>query len=196
MNPARKVMLAVCALAASHAVLPNAALAQSADRVARQAAGLERIAGALGDWQSAPLRWDEKRGDWALASANAAVLRISFHRMGHGKAYRLTLDSPAYKVDGFLTYDVWTDRYVLVSLDDVIGQIDVQQGRFTDGQLVLDNLKADTTYEARSSTLHTRVALQFADAALVAIQVDSSPDRGQTWRPTSLYRVERTAPAD
>jgi hypothetical protein len=146
-----------------------------------------------GEWRTTSLRWDKKTNAWLDAPPESAIGEVSFHRMEHGKAFRLTFKSPAYKVDGFLSYDVWNDRYVLVSIDNQIGQIDVQQGSFAGDRLILDNLKADTTYKARSLPTHTRLELRFDASQLSEIQVDSSQDQGKTWQHTSLFRVRQAA---
>lgn len=191
----RKLALIAVAFVSCLHFLPSMAIAQAGDLPARQSTGLKRISGVEGDWRTTSLRWDRLANTWVDAPPESAIGEISFHRMDHGKAFRLAFNSPAYKVDGFLSYDVWNDRYVLVSIDNQIGQIDVQQGGFDGDRLILDNLKADTTYKVRSLTTHTRLELYFEAGNLSVIQVDSSQDQGKTWQHTSLFRVQRTAAA-
>lgn len=196
MMTVRKLALISAAFVACLLLMPGTAIAQAGDLATRQSAGLERIAGVAGEWRTTSLRWDKQANAWFDAPPDTAIGEVSFHRMEHGKAFRLIFNSPAYKVDGFLSYDVWTERYVLVSIDNQIGQIDVQQGRFSGDRLVLDNLKADTTYQVRSLPTHTRLELRFDAGNLSEIQVESSQDRGKTWQHASLFRVRRTAAAE
>ena len=179
-------LLGVCLPAMSSPVI-----AQTADLAARQAAGLERVSGAAGDWRMVKFEWDKQRNDWATTPAELDAGKISFRRMDHGKAFRVAMQSTQYSIEGYLSFDVWTDRFALVSIDNQIGQIDVQQGVFVGERLVLDNLKADTIYKRRSLPINTRLELHFEGGQLRAIRIDSSQDQGQSWEPTSLFRVER-----
>lgn len=160
------------------------------DLQSRQAVGLSRISGVEGSWAGTNLRWDEKAGRWAAPASTPQISTIRISAMEHGRAYRLHLKSPAYEVDGYLTYDVWNDRYVLASIDDFIGQIDLQQGRFSGEQLILDNLKADTVYAPQGKATNTRVAFRFDHGRLKEIQIDSSDNGGAQWRPTQLVQIK------
>ena len=170
--------------------LPNMATAQTAEMVARQTAGLDQVSGVAGDWQLSRFTWDEQRNDWSAAPAEADAGSVSFHLMGHGKAFRVTIRSRQYQLEGYLSFDVWTERHVLAVIDDRIGQLDVAQGVFVGTQLTLDNLKADTIYKRYSKPINTRTIMQFDGGKLKAFQVFSSQDHGRTWTPTSLFRLQ------
>lgn len=166
MTALRKIGLLSTALVASLQLMPRPANAQTRDLAARQATGLERIAGVLDNWQT-KFRRDGQRNGWTDVRPPAAAGETSFSRMDHGQAPRLTFILPEYKVDGFLSYNVWNDRYMLASIYDQIGQIDLQQGQFAGDRLILDKLKTDTTYQVRSSPTDTRLELHFAAARIV-----------------------------
>lgn len=165
--------------------------AQTTDAIemqSRHSAGLARIAGVVGQWTGNNLRWDAKAQKWAAPTPQLSDIRFS--KMDHERAFRLFLKSPAYQVDGYLAYDVWNDRYSLVSIDDFIGQVDLQQGQFSGDQLILDNLKADTVYQAKSLAVNTRITIRFVDHRPSEIQIDSSQDHGKVWRPTQLIQLK------
>lgn len=183
-------LLGVCLPAMS-----SPAISQNADVAARQAAGLERVSEAAGEWKMARFHWDRQKNDWAAAPAEPDAGKISFRRMDHGKAFRVAMESTQYSIEGYFTFDVWTERFVLVSIDNQIGQIDVQQGVFVGERLVLDNLRADTVYKRGSLPIYTRLELHFEGGQLRTIRIDSSQDQGQSWKPTSLVRVERIVAA-
>lgn len=177
--------LTACAMLGS-----SAAIAQQKDIAALQSAGLQRVIGLVGNWQLSRFQWDAQRNEWSSTPAEIDAGSISFRRMDHGKAFRIGINTPQYQLEGYFSFDVRTERYVLAVIDDRIGQLDFQQGMFSGDRLTLDNLKADTFYRRSSLPTHTRTTLQFSSGKLKAFLVEYSEDHGQSWKRNSLFHIQ------
>src|SRR5262249_48952547 len=103
------------------------------------AAELAPFAALVGRFNVALEQYRPKRKEWVPCP----VVRSEISREFDGRYLRWRIDvtpppgehGEPFRVDFLFSWDVWLKTYRIVALDDVVGLLDVYDGRFVDGVL-------------------------------------------------------------
>ena len=148
------------------------------------AAAMTLLDDMRGDWKTTvKIRTDA--GEWRIQSVN--LVRISSHLNGllltEEEIERIEGDqsSPQLKID--LTFDQYRDVYRVSAIDSGWGIMDIYEGTLENGELVLTNLRADTSFPLDDGgALHFQLRIPVAGDEKVML-VNMSSDGGASWRP-------------
>lgn len=164
---------------------------------ATQNAGLAKYKQAMakldflvGEWQPEATAFNPATGQWEakeLKSKYGSSVRVSSMEMTRG--LYITIPGETQYM-GALSYDVFQDSFRMVLNDSAMGLLDVYEGQFKNGALVMTNLKSGTFFTNQGQKLHGRLKFKPAAGSGWSLVVEMSADQGQNW--FEAYRLNTT----
>ena len=99
---------------------------------------------------------------------------------------------PPMRFQGIYSYDQFKDAYRVIYTDDNTGLLDVYEGSFVDGHLVVSNQSGGTYWKNGDQRFFGRVIFTFLPPDRFDVVFESSRDEGKSWLPASRtehYRI-------
>lgn len=143
---------------------------------------MERLAPLIGEWDMTVFTTSDDGRNWEATPAQAVNLGF-VHKGLAIEEIPQSLDGPGFHMRTYLTYDQYREVYRKAALDDVWGILDLYEGRFEDGRLVMTNLESGTFFPLENGRWRGfRLTLELnADSRWM--WVDKTDDEGRSWQP-------------
>jgi uncharacterized protein DUF1579 len=170
----------------------TAALADDVPKTAKApAAAMAKLDALQGSWK-ATTQTIQDDGAWQEQSVNLVAIEKSFHGLllTESETKRVSGDaaSPRLKID--YTYDQYRNVYRISIVDNSWGIMDVYEGDFEDGALILTNIRSGTSFPIENGPeLFFRMNMPVSGDKRV-LDINLTTDEGETWQP--FYRVTYT----
>lgn len=143
----------------------------------------DQLRSMTGDWMLAFKMTEDDGATWTELKPSAATVTTILG----GKMVRenVVLDfGNGYQMVGDVTisYDPFRGVYRASWSDSSVGLLDVYEGKMIDGKIVMDNLRAGTTWNAANgSRLNFRISWGFESEQERSYVIEMSDDLGKTW---------------
>lgn len=166
--------------------------------------GFAKIEFLRGDWQAKtfqPKRGKDGKIEWLPFEDSTRRFTAVFDGAAlidaEGPDTAAREDRPL-RFQGMYSYDQFQDKYRVIYTDDNTGLLDVYEGRFADGKLVVSNVEGGTYWMKGDQKFQARVIFTLMPPDRFDIQYEATKDQGKTWLPASRtehYRIHSPAPA-
>ena len=144
------------------------------------------------------------KGDWVLSTAysqdggstwqNMPENLVTYTSIQKGMAIRETVSDPT--IAGFhseltFSFDQYRNHYRLSLLDDTWGVMDMYEGEIEGDQLVMTNLRSDTSFPiGNGQSLHFKLSAALEGDTRVT-DILASTDKGNSWFPYLRFTYMR-----
>ena len=177
----------------------SAAARKSTEYTDAYVAGFQKIDFLVGEWlakNAVPQRGE----DGALVWLEVDSSRRSFRRVFDGAAIvdveggdESAFAGRPMRFQGMYSYDQFQNEYRIVYTDDNTGLLDVYEGTFRNGSLVVNNVAGGTFWETDGVKQNGQVIYTYVSPTRFDLVFEQSVDGGKTWVPafrTAYHRLQ------
>jgi len=140
-----------------------------------------------GDWDVAMEVWS-RRNTWFKVGETTSEIRYLANNLIQEKI-DVDLSFSILKISNF-TYDESAKVYKVYIFNDFYSVIDVFEGKFTDGDLVIDDLK-QCSDESDNTKTNTQYIIHFIDENSFSVETKVSNNKGENWYQTEKLTYTR-----
>ncbi|HAF29780.1 MAG TPA: hypothetical protein DCG75_12110 [Bacteroidales bacterium] len=146
---------------------------------------IEKLEFMSGEWDVKVDVWSGRRGDWFnVGSTSSKIDFEAVNRLRENISYEVTF--PMTKILNY-TYSLSTGRYKLAVFNDLYSEIDIFEGDFNNGELILDNTNVNFGSTAKEDSQKTQYTISKADDGSFSIVEKVSTDDGKSWNPAEKF---------
>lgn len=126
---------------------------------------------------------------WIAGETTSTIRSVHHGHLLSEEIFYVAAGSPRH-VRRWYSHDRFRDVYRVTYFDSLTSHVNVLEGRFEDGRLVVTNLDSGTTWTSRGQTVHNRQVLYDIEPDAFKVDWDISIDGGKTWmtRAQLVYR--------
>ena len=110
-----------------------------------------------------------------------STIRADFQRALLEEDISLVASDLPLRVKRLFTYDRFRDVYRVAHFDSSTAHLDVLEGTFEDGRLVVSDVPTGTTWKTYRAVNHTRLVYYDLRESGFKLDLEISRDGGQTW---------------
>lgn len=141
-----------------------------------------------GDWDVKVNVWSARRNDWFNIGSSSSTIEFASKNMlkeniSYEQSFAIT------KIASY-TYSQSTGKYRLAVFNDLYSEIDVYEGSFKDGELILDNSNISFGKE-KEGEQKIQYIISPAEDGSFSIIMKNSTDGGVTWNPNEKFTYTR-----
>jgi len=141
-----------------------------------------------GDWDVAMEVWS-RRNTWFKVGETTSEIRYLANNLIQEKI-DVDLSFSILKISNF-TYDESAKVYKVYIFNDFYSVIDVFEGTFTEGDLIINDLKQCSGDEAGKTKTNTQYIIHFIDENSFSVETKISNDKGKNWFQTEKLTYTR-----
>ncbi len=151
---------------------------------------MQRLSSLAGVWEMTVFTTADDGVTWTPAPAQVIDLRYA-HKGFLLEEIPAALDGPGFHMRSYVTYDQYRKVYRKAALDDVWGILDLYEGNFEDGRLVLTNLESGTFFPVADGKWRGfRLTLELKEDKRWT-WIDKTDDKGASWQPAFKLRYKK-----
>lgn len=152
--------------------------------------GMEQLAFMIGAWTIEAYHMGED-GEWIASPPNQTNITSLFDGMFLQEYVSVVLSEMIYNAYVMWSYDKFRQMFRMMTCNNVEGHIDVLEGNFEDGVMIVSNLHTNTAYVAADGNeVNVRLlSTKTSDDSFTDV-VQETTDGGAYWYP--VYRAVHT----
>ncbi len=136
----------------------------------------------IGKWELTMEMSDDRGASWRAFPKSTVDVAYRLNDLALSEM-AVRGDDAGFDVEFHIGFDQYRDVYRLMALDSIYGVPDVYEGTIVNGELVVTNLKAGTTFPLGNGVSRAfRLSLELKPDARIML-IEGSDDGGETWFP-------------
>ncbi len=151
--------------------------------------GLDRLASIVGEWLVTGTMLDLSGKEVEIRSTATITKELGGASIEEHSSY--LLPPHAVKFTCLRTWDSFRNRYRMACIDSLTGLLDIYEGEFDNGALVMTNLSTGTHAEINGTRMYGRQTVSKISSDSFLLTWDISMDRGSTWQQYGQLQYRR-----